>query len=153
MTVWNIKRNKIFWKNEFRLGLLGSRPTSGYTFASVMKSQINWILLHTSLWKWLEEWFIFSKRLCLLSTWRFFVDIFSYLWCVLIFFLFFHFYCPVLGTGGGKTYRDNPSPFLCQLLIHVYKMFMQTTDIHCPKAMGAHPTDTKRSTKIPGQKK
>ena len=30
---------------------------------------------------------------------------------------------------------------------------MQTTDIHCPKAMGAHPTDTKRSTKICGQKK
>ena len=24
------------------------------------------------------------------------------------FFFFFHFYCPVLGTGGGrKTYRDN----------------------------------------------
>ena len=71
------------------------------------------------------------------------------------FFLFFHFYYPVLGTGGGKKKHTETttSPFLSQLLIHIYKMFMQTIEVHCPKATGAHTTDTKRSIKISGQKK
>ena len=34
---------------------------------------------------------------------------------------FFHFYYPVLGTGGGEKHTETTtSPFLSQLLIHVY---------------------------------
>ena len=76
---------------------------------------------------------------------------FFFLFC---FFFVFPFLLPCTWDWWGEKHTEtNTSPFLSQLLIHVYKMFMQTTDIHCPKAMGAHPTDTKRSTKISGQKR
>ena len=56
----------------------------------------------------------------------------------------------------GRTMSVNIEhvlPCINKVIIIIIIMFMQTTEIHCPKAMGAHPTDTKRSTKIYGQKK
>ena len=67
-------------------------------------------------------------------------------------FFFPTFIALYLGLVGEKQTETTNSPFLSQLLIHVNKMFMQTTEIHSLKAMGAYLTDTKRSIKISGHK-
>ena len=36
-------------------------------------------------------------------------------------------------VGGEKHTETTTSPFLSQLLMHVYKMFKETTEIHCLK--------------------
>ena len=75
-------------------------------------------------------------------AWRLFVccaqEVFFFFFFV--FFLFFPFLLPCTWDWWGEKHTETTtSPFLSQLLIHDYKMFMQTIEIHCPKATGAHP--------------
>ena len=64
-----------------------------------------------------------------------------FLFCFLFLLFVFPFLLPCTWDWWGEKHTETTtSPFLSQLLIHVYKIFMQTTEIHCLKAMGAYPT-------------